>query len=51
MSFSSQTFISVQKILETNTIDDLALAGDYPEKPGNQYNVITCDDPDKNTQA
>ena len=40
-----------KKFLLTNTIDDLVLAGDYPEKPGNQYNIITCDDADKNTQA
>jgi len=38
-------------MLETNKIEDLALAGDSPEKLGKQNDIIAGDDEDKTTLA
>ena len=38
-------------MLETNKIEDLALAGDSPEKLGKQNDIIAGDDEDKTTSA
>ncbi|GIZ05656.1 hypothetical protein MSATCC14277_2380 [Metamycoplasma salivarium] len=42
---------ALQKMLETNKIEDLALAGDSPEKLGKQNDIIAGDDEDKTTPA